>query len=405
MTNTLPAAAMDQVLKGLRVIDLTQNVAGPYCTQILGDMGAEIIKVERPGRGDDTRGWTPPSWAEQSPTYLAFNRNKKSLCIDLDAPEGQRIIARLAQHADILVHSMKPGSAEARGLGFETLRANNRRLVYAAISAFGKSGPLSGLPGYDPLMQAFTGIMSVTGSEGQAPVRVSVSLIDMGTGMWAAMGILAALRELERTGQGSCVDTSLLETGVSWMSVFVANYRASGVLPKKLGSAMTMMTPYELFPADDGWAFIAAGNDRMFAQVCKALEIADAATDPRFAKNAARVKHRAELRERIEQATTKLSAAEIVRRLRACGAPCSVLNDVGQMLQDEQVASTGIVQPLSVSEGDDHKVIGLPFTLDGHRTAKHRAPPALGAHTRELLLDAGYDPAAIGRMLEQGLIG
>lgn len=398
-------AAMDQVLRGVRVIDLTQNVAGPYCTQILGDMGAEIIKVERPGSGDDTRAWMPPAWSEQSPTFLAFNRNKKSICVDLDEPAGQAIVGRLARSADIVVHSMKPGSAEARGLGFEALRADNPRLVYCAISAFGKSGPMSGLPGYDPLMQAFSGIMSVTGSEGQAPVRVSVSLIDMGSGMWAAMGILAALRELERTGEGSCIDASLLQTGIAWMSVFIANYRASGVLPKKLGSAMTMMTPYELFPAADGWVFIAAGNDRLFAQVCKALDLAGVATDPRFARNAARVEHRAELRGVIGDATTKLPAAEAVRRLRACGAPCSVLNDVGQMLADEQVASTGMVQSLPVADADDHRVVGVPFTLNGRRTTQHTAPPALGEHTQQLLLDAGYDEASIRRLLEQRLVG
>ena len=190
---------MAQVLHGLRVLDLTQNVAGPYCTQILGDMGAQVIKVERPGSGDDTRAWLPPAWAGQSSTFLALNRNKLSICVDLDCAEGQALMARLAADADVFIHSMKPGSAEARGLGAASLRAANPRLVYCAISAFGQTGPLRGLPGYDPLMQAYTGIMSVTGNEGDDPVRVSVSLIDMGSGMWAAMGILAALRELERT--------------------------------------------------------------------------------------------------------------------------------------------------------------------------------------------------------------
>lgn len=405
--STEPAAgvAMEQVLKGLRVLDLTQNVAGPYCTQILGDMGAEIIKVERPGSGDDTRAWMPPAWGEQSPVYLAFNRNKKSICIDLDAPEGQEAVARLARNADIVVHSMKPGSAESRGLGFESLRRDNRKLVYCAISAFGQSGPMSGLPGYDPLMQAFTGVMSVTGNDGEAPVRVSVSLIDMGSGMWAAMGILAALRELERTGEGSCVNTSLLETGIAWMSVFIANFRASGTLPRKLGSAMTMLAPYELFAAADGRVFIAAGNDRLFTQVCKALGIDHAASDPKFAKNADRVKHRVELHRIIEDAMAQMPAAEAVKRLRACGAPCSILNDVGQMLTDEQVVSTGIVQPLQVSEGDDHRVVGIPFTLNGQRKTEHVAPPTLGAHTHALLAEAGYDDAAIRRMIEHRFVG
>lgn len=401
--NQPASPVMGETLAGLRVIDLTQNVAGPYCTQILGDLGAEVIKIERPGAGDDTRAWIPPTWGEQSSIFLALNRNKKSICVDLDAPEGQAVVARLAQSADILVHSMKPGSAEARGLGFEQLRQNNRKLIYSAISAFGNSGPLSSQPGYDPLMQAFTGIMSVTGAEGHPPVRVSVSLVDMGCGMWSAMGILAALRTLQRSGEGCRVDSSLLEAGVAWMTVFVANYRATGVLPRKLGSAMSMTAPYELFASADGWVFIAAGNDRLFARVCKALELDALIHDPRFSTNPARVKNRPELRRAIEERTQQSSAQAIVERLRAVGAPCSVLNDVGQMLEEPQVAATGIVQSLPVDEGD-HRVVGLPFTLDGERRSEHRAPPRLGADTQQLLLEAGLSTESIDALRERGVI-
>ena len=399
------AVAMAQVLKGLRVIDLTQNVAGPYCTQILGDMGAEVIKVERPGSGDDTRSWLPPAWGSQSATFLALNRNKKSICVDLDAAEGQAIVTRLVQGADIFIHSMKPGSAEVRHLGFEALCEANRKLVYCAISAFGKTGPMSGLPGYDPLMQAFTGIMSVTGSEGDAPARVSVSLIDMGTGMWAAMGILAALREVERTGQGACVDASLLETGVGWMSVFVANYRATGVLPKKMGSAMSMTAPYELFATLDGWVFIAAANDRLFGQVCKALGLPELISDARFAVNPARVLNRAELHRLMEGKTSTLPATTVVEKLQAFGAPCSVMNNVSQMLDDEQVASVRIVQPLPIDQGDGHRVVGVPFTLNGQRMDQHVAPPALGEHTEHLLAEVGYSADAVAALHARRVIG
>ena len=396
---------MENVLRGLRVIDLTQNVAGPYCTQILGDLGAEVIKVERPGSGDDTRAWMPPAWADQSSTYLALNRNKKSVCVDLDAPAGQAVVTRLVRGADVVVHSRNPGSAESRGLGFEQLRALNPRLVYCAISAFGQSGPMRALPGYDPLMQAYTGIMSVTGNEGDAPVRVSVSLIDMGSGMWAAMGILAALREVGRTGQGVRVDASLLETGVGWMTVFVANHRATGALPKKMGSAMSMTAPYELFAAADGSVFIAAGNDRLFAQVCAALELDDVPADARFATNPARVLNRAALHSRIEVKTLALPAAEVVRRLQARGAPCSVMNNVAQMLESEQVAAVGIVQDLPIAPDDGHRVVGLPFTLNGQRTADHAAPPLLGAHTHAVLADAGFSPAEIEALKAGRVIG
>lgn len=403
MEQAIPAA-MQHVLRGLRVIDLTQNVAGPYCTQILGDMGAEVIKIERPGSGDDTRAWVPPAWGERSSTFLALNRNKKSICVDLDSPEGQAVVAKLTEQADVFIHSMKPGSAESRGLGFEELRTKNPKLIYCAISAFGQSGPMRALPGYDPLMQAYSGIMSVTGNEGDAPVRVSVSLIDMGSGMWAAMGILAALREVERTGQGMQVGTSLLETGVGWMTVFVASHRATGALPQKMGSAMAMTAPYELFKAADGWVFIAAGNDRLFRQVCIGLEIEALADDERFNTNSARISNRTELHRLLEEQTSVLSAAEVVKRLQARGAPCSEMNNVQQMLASEQVGSVGIVQDLPLAQGDTHKVVGLPFTLNGQRASAHAAPPDLGEHTQGLLAAAGYSAADIDALREAGAI-
>lgn len=395
----------ERVLAGVKVVDLTQNVAGPYCTQILGDLGAEVIKIERPGAGDDTRAWVPPAWNGQSSTFLALNRNKQSICVDLDTAEGQALVTRLARQADIFIHSMKPGSAESRGLGFDSLRALNPRLVYCAISAFGQTGPMSGLPGYDPLMQAFTGIMSVTGSEGDAPARVSVSLIDMGSGMWAAMGILAALREVARTGRGLSVGASLLETGVAWMTVFVANHRASGALPRKMGSAMAMTAPYELFATEDGWVFIAAGNDRLFVQVCRGLELEELPQDSRFATNAARVQNREALHEAIERRTRTLTAADVVQRLRRHGAPCSEMNDVRQMLDSEQVASVGIIQDLPVAAGDGHQVVGLPFTLNGWRASHHTAPPLLGAQTRRVLDELGYAAEEIASLRDRGIIG
>jgi crotonobetainyl-CoA:carnitine CoA-transferase CaiB-like acyl-CoA transferase len=399
------SGAMQRVLAGRRVLDLTQNVAGPYCTQILGDLGAEVLKVERPRTGDDTRAWTPPAWNGQSPTFLALNRNKQSLCVNLDDPEGQRLIARLAKSCDIVVHSMKPGSAESRGLGYEQLRQGHDELVYCAISAFGNRGPMQGLPGYDPLMQAFTGIMSVMGNEGDAPSRVSVSLIDMGTGMWAAMGILAATLEVQRSGKGSNVTTSLLETGVAWMTVFVANFQASRNLPSRLGSGMSMLTPYETFPAADGHVFIAAGNDRLFGQVCKGLGLDALAADPRFATNSARVNNRSELRTALEAATRRLPAAEIVRRLQKLGAPCSVMHNVAQMLDHEQVAAMGMVQKLPIEAGDDHRVLGLPFSLDGSRTSDHAPPPRLGSATHRLLTQAGYSHDDIESLRRRGAIG
>ena len=392
------------ILTGLTVIDLTQNVAGPYCSQILGDLGATVIKVERPDGGDDTRAWMPPAVGRHSSTYLALNRNKASVCIDLDTDDGQRLVTELASTADIFVHSMKPGSAERRGLGWDDLRTINPKLVYCAISAFGSIGPLRGLPGYDPLLQAFTGVMSTTGNEGEDPVRVGVSLIDMGTGMWASIGILAALLARKISGVGASVEASLLDTGVGWMSVFVSNFGASGELPKKLGSAMAMTAPYELFPAADGTVFIAAGNDRLFARVCDGLGAPALSNDPRFKTNPDRVRNRAELRTELSALAEGRPAAQIVSLLRAAGAPCSELNSVADMLAHEQVEAVGIVRPLPVADHADHRVVALPVKIDGRRGSQFNEPPELGADTNEVLGKLGYDDQQIAALKAVGAI-
>lgn len=395
---------IDRILAGLKVIDLTQNVAGPYCTQILGDMGAEVIKVERPGSGDDTRAWRPPAVAGQSPTFLALNRNKSSVCVDVASDAGAQVVKDLAAGADILVHSMKPGSAERRGLGYDQLHELNPRLIYCAISAFGNVGPLSALPGYDPLMQAFTGIMSTTGNEGDDPVRVGVSLIDMGTGIWGAFGTLAALLHRSRTNEGLNVDASLLETGVSWMTIFVANFLASGNLPRKLGSAITMTAPYELFKTSDSYTFIAAGNDRLFARVCEGLGAPDLAKDPRFLSNPDRVSNRPALHAALEEVTSRRSSAEVVAALRAVGAPCSEMNNVQQMLESDQVKAVDIVRPLPVEGGEGYQALALPVSVGGSRGAPFRAAPALGADTARVLGAIGYDDEKLASLRRAGVI-
>jgi len=389
------------ILDGLTVIDLTQNVAGPYCSQILGDLGATVVKIERPDGGDDTRAWMPPSVGLHSSTYLALNRNKASICIDIDTAEGRRIVSELTETADIFVHSMKPGSAERRGLGWEELRSINPKLVYCAISAFGSVGPLRGLPGYDPLLQAFTGVMSTTGNEGEDPVRVGVSLIDMGTGMWASIGILGSLLARSTSGVGANVEASLLDTGVGWMSVFVSNFGASGEIPKKLGSAMAMTAPYELFPAADGTVFIAAGNDRLFARVCVGLGAPALSSDPRFKTNPDRVRNRLDLRAELSALVRAKPAKEVVALLRSAGAPCSELNSVAEMLAHEQVQAVEIVRPLPVS---DHHVVALPVKVDGLRGSQFNQPPELGADTNAVLGKLGYDDQQLAAFRAAGVI-
>jgi len=395
---------LDKILDGVRVVDLTQNVAGPFCTQILGDLGATIIKIERPGPGDDTREWRQPAVAETSATFLALNRNKSSVCVDIAAPRGADVVRDLVASADVFIHSMKPGSAERRRLGHSDLSQANPRLIYAAISAFGNYGPMRELPGYDPLLQAFSGIMSVTGNEGDAPIRVGVSLIDMGTGMWSALGVLAGVLRRAQTGEGMMVEASLLDTGLSWMSIVMAGYMATGTLPRKMGSAMAMTAPYELFHSSDGHVFIAAGNDRLFRAVCTGLGAEALAIDPRFIDNVARVQNRVALLGALETVTTCLTTAEIVQRLRKVGAPCSPLNDVSQVLVHPQVTASGILAALPLPGAPDHRVVDLPLMSMGARGRNPVAPPELGEHTDAELTRIGYSSDHISSLRSDGSI-
>ena len=404
MIGTEQGSEAFDILAGLRVLDLTQNVAGPFCTQILADFGAEVIKVERPAGGDDTRQWMPPEIAKQSATFLALNRGKASIGIDIDHPAGQDAIRALAASCDIVVHSMKPGSLEKRGLGYEVLSALNSQLIFCELSAFGQSGPFKDLPGYDPLLQAFTGILSVTGHEGDRTARVGVSLIDLGTGIWLALGILAAVIARSQDGKGRRVSASLMETGVSWMTIVLAGFFATGKVPAKLGSATAMTAPYELFEAADGSVFISAGTDRLFQNVCRALDIRELLEDDRFRTNSTRVANRTALHDAIERRTTAEPVAVLIERLRAAGAPCAELHDVSQVASHPQVTASRILQALPIEAASDHKVIGIPITVDGHLPIAGRAPPRLGAHTDAVLQEAGLTQDTIRQLRDQGAI-
>src|SRR5581483_675299 len=309
-------------LAGTVVLDLTQNVAGPFCTQILGDLGAEVVKVERPGRGDETRAWAPPRWGSESAAFLALNRNKRSLALDVKAAEAREILGRLARRADVLVQSFRPGGAEALGVDAATTRAANPRLVHCSVTAFGTRGPLRDLPGYDPMMQAYAGLMSLTGHPGQPPTRAGTSLVDMGTGMWAAIAILAALRERDRTGRGSEVTTALFDTALAWIPYQLLGYLGSGRVPGPHGSGAGIIVPYQAFPTADGWLMIAAPTDALFGRLCDALGCPALAADPRFASNPVRVEHRAALITRLEEETRRVPTAALLERLRGAGVPC-----------------------------------------------------------------------------------
>src|SRR5712692_7703335 len=385
-------------LDGIIVVDLTQNVAGPYCTQLLGDFGATVIKIERPDGGDDVRRFAP-LWHGESAPYLCYNRNKSSICIDLNHRRGPEIVRRLARDADIFVHSMKPGSAESRGLGYEQLKTENPRLIYGSISGFGDTGPLRTLPGYDPLGQAYSGIISMNGHPGGPPARVVVPIIDMGSGLWLFTGILAAVIDRAKTGKGSRVATSLLETGVTWTTLAMAAYQAEGIVPGPAGSTSPAAAPYEAFQTSDGWIQIAAGNNNLFAKLCAVLKCPEIAQDARFLTNNDRVPRRVELHEILETATRCHTAIELMGLLREAGVPASVINTLDKVFTDEQVNALGMFP--KVDEGfrvPELRFTDIPVRINGERSSRRLMPPRLGEHTEEVLRAAGYAVAEIASL-------
>jgi len=395
---------MNAPLAGLLVADLTQNVAGPYCTQILGDMGAQVVKVERPERGDDARAWAPPYWGEESAAFMAVNRNKRSLAVDMKAPEGRAILERLAGRADVLVQSLRAGVIEELGLGWEQARRLNPRLVYCSVTAFGPEGPYRDRPGYDPLMQAYGGIMSVNGHPGQPPARVPVSIIDMGTGMWAATAVLGALRERDRTGRGVHVTTALFDTALAWTAFQMTNYLASGEVPQLQGSGTPMIAPYEAFPARDGWVMIGAASDALFVKVCEALGLGALPRDPRFASNPQRVANRAALLETMAAVTRTLGASELLGRLQSAGVPSAPILTLDRVAAEPQTEASGMLIPHKHPRVPDYRAVGLPIRWDGERPGVARVPPLLGEHTSEVLAELGYDERTIKELAARHVI-
>jgi crotonobetainyl-CoA:carnitine CoA-transferase CaiB-like acyl-CoA transferase len=386
---------MTAPLEGMLVLDLTRNLAGPFCTMILGDLGARVIKVERPGVGDDTREWRPPSWAGHSSLFLATNRNKESIAIDIDTPEGAEAIRRLAAKADIVVESFRGGSLEKKGFGFDDLKLINPRLVYCSLSAFGARGPHRDRPGYDALIQAYSGIMSVTGEPGRPAVRVGPSIIDMGSAHWAAIGILAALRIRDATGEAQHVETSLLETGVAWMSYFAAGYFADGSIPGPSGTRHGVMAPYEDFAARDGLMYIAAPNQSLFVTLCKAISLPELLGDPRFRSNPDRLANRDALHNLIEEQLKQDDCATWEALLLKHGVPCSRLQTIDEIVKDPQVAALDLIRNFNHPDIPDQRLVDHPISYNGSRAFRLDPAPGLGQHTDAVLRSLGFDDDAI----------
>jgi crotonobetainyl-CoA:carnitine CoA-transferase CaiB-like acyl-CoA transferase len=395
---------MNSPLAGLLVADLTQNVAGPYCTQILGDLGAQVVKVERPERGDDARAWAPPYWGPESAAFMSVNRNKRSLAVDMKTTDGRAILARLVGRADILVQSLRAGVIEELGLGWEEACRINPRLVYCSITAFGTEGPYRDRPGYDLLMQAYGGIMSITGHPGAPPARVPVSIVDMGTGMWAVTGILAALRERDRTGRGALVTTALFDTAIAWTALQMSNHLAEGTVPGPQGSGTPMIAPYEAFPSREGWVMIAAASDALFVKCCQALGATELASDPRFTSNPERVKNRVALFETLAAITRALSSEELLSRLGEAGVPSAPILTLDRVAAEPQTEASGMLIPTKHPRVPDYRVVGLPIKWDGERPGVSRVPPLLGQHTAEVLADLGYDERGIAELVARHVV-
>jgi len=362
-------------LAGTRVVEIGHSVAAPYAALILAELGAEVIKVERPGHGDDARAWGPPFIDEMSAVFHALNRLKRSVTLDLKSAGGVAKLKGLARVSDVVIQNQKPGLAEALGVGAAALTAENPRLVYASIHAFGKEGPLKDRPGYDPLMQAFGGLMSVTGHPGQPAVRTGPSIIDMGTGMWVAMAVLTALLRRAETARGGVVDTSLYETALGWMAYFLPIWTFSGKAPGKAGSGTVMIAPYQAFPTADGELIIAAGNHNLFRKLAKVMEHPEWAEDPRFLNNGLRVANKPALVALIAKQTTTLTTAEMAARLNAAGVPNAPVHGIDQVAQHPQTEAVGMLR------GDlagPLRFFGLPFSLDGLRPGREEPAPPLG---------------------------
>jgi crotonobetainyl-CoA:carnitine CoA-transferase CaiB-like acyl-CoA transferase len=366
------------------VVDLSQNLAGPYATQILADLGADVIKVEPPG-GDPARAWGPPFQGDDSPLFQCANRNKRSVVLDLHDDAGREALRRLAEGADVFVQAFRAGVVERLGFDYQSVRALNPAVIYVSVTAFGTDGPLRDQPGYDPLMQAFAGLMSVTGHPDGPPTRVGTSLVDMGTGMWAALGVLAALRRREDDGRGCHVTASLLDTALGWMAYHLQGHAGSGEVPGPMGAGLGMIAPYEAFPATDGHIMIAAGNDATFRRLCGALGLDRLADDARFAANPDRVAHRSELVAAVAERTGEETVASLVARLRAAAVPCAPIQDVGEVASDPQVQATGMLRPLAAPLAGGYLDIAMPVRWDGERTPVERVPPRPGEHTAEVL--------------------
>jgi len=400
MTETLPPSTLP--LTGVRVLDLSRVLAGPYCCMLLSMLGAEVIKVED-HHGDESRTW-PPMGDHFSGSFLGLNLNKRGIVVDLKTDEGAALVKALAKQSDVLVENFKTGTMERFGLDFDALSAENPRLVYTSVSAFGRKGPKASDPGYEALVQAYSGVMHMTGHPDGDPARCGVSFLDMATGISSAFATVSALYRREHTGRGGKVEASLLQTALGLMSHQVSNFFQHGTVPGRIGTAHPSVVPYQAFPTANGNIFIASANQNLWERLSRAMGLEHLLEDPRFANNPARVEHRDALVAILQDTLTGRTTEDWIPDLMAAGVPCAPVNDLRQVLEDGQVDAIGALASLSDGKNGDLHFTNLPFFLDGEEGRVEQRAPRLGEHTRGVLADLGYDESRIEALISSGVV-
>jgi formyl-CoA transferase len=399
-----PLSASRKPLAGLRVIDLTQAMAAPFCTMNLADLGADVIKIEPPGEGEPTRQLGAAQKNGHSATFMTMNRGKRGLAVDLKQPEGVEILRRLAKTADVFVQNYRPGVVQRLGLDFDSLKELNPRLIYCAISGFGATGPYAPRGGYDLIAQGMSGVMSLTGDEGGPPAKSGIPLSDLAAGLFGAYGILCALEHRERTGQGQLVDTSLLEAAMALTALEASDYWATGRVPGPMGSADRAEAPHQALRAKDGYFTVAAGDDERFAALCAAIGRAALSGDERFASPAARQENRGALIAQLEETTGTQARSVWLGRLEKAGVPCGPVNDYAEALADPQTLARDMVVELRHPGAGDIKALGVPVKLSDTPAAVGAAAPLLGEHTAEILEELCYSESEQRALLSKGVI-
>ena len=395
---------MTMALQDLKVVDVTRTLAGPFCTMMLGDMGADVVKIEEPQHGDETRSWTP-FWNGESTQFVSFNRNKRSFGINLKEPEAIEIVLALAADADVMVESFRAGALDRMGLGYQAVKQINPDIVYCSISGYGRTGPMADKPGYDLIIQAYSGLMNLTGEPDGPPLRVGFSLVDLFTGMMAYGSVMTALYHRDKTGEGQWLEAALLDGQVAAMSYHGTGYLGTGVEPHRLGSGHPSLVPYQSFPAADGYFILGCANDGLWERMCQAIDRPDLPNDPRFITNTERVAHRSECIQLLSDIFQTETVSHWVSKIEEAGVPCGPINRVSDVVNDPQVLSSNMVVEIPHPNIPDLKVPYSPLKLAETPPSVRRPPPLLGQHNEEILSELGYAAESIAKLRQKGVIG